>query len=356
MSKLLELRDLKTHYFTREGVVKAVDRVSLDMEKGENLGIAGESGCGKSTLGLSILRLVRTPGRIVGGEILFNGEDIVQKSDEEMRRIRGARISIIFQDPTSSLNPVYTIGDQIGESISLHQYRGGGGVFDWLLGRFKRSRAREVDEKVEDILREIGISDASKRRRNYPHEFSGGMRQRAMIAMALSCRPDLLIADEPTTNLDVTIEAQILDLMKELQKEFDTSVILISHNLGIISELCEKIVIMYAGNIMEFSDIKTLFESPKHPYTEALLNAIPRLGSRGKRLVAIPGEVPNQINPPHGCKFHPRCKDRIDGICNRRSPPTIEIEPGIKVSCYKYISKYELSDMGLYNEQKRIVD
>jgi len=192
MSKLLEIRDLKTYYFTRDGVVKAVDGVSLGMEKGENLGIAGESGSGKSTLGLSILRLVRTPGRIVGGEILFKGEDILKKSYDEMRRIRGAEISIIFQDPTSSLNPVYTIGDQIGEAITLHQHKVGGGMLNWLLGRFNLSRAREVNEKVEEILRETGISDASKRRGDYPHQFSGGMRQRAMIAMALSCTPDLL--------------------------------------------------------------------------------------------------------------------------------------------------------------------
>ena len=342
----MEIRDLKTYYFTRQGIVKAVDGVSLELKKGENLGIAGESGCGKSTLGLSILRLVRPPGRIVGGEILFNGEDIVKKSDEEMRRIKGAKISIIFQDPTSSLNPVYTIGDQIGEAIYLHQYKGGEGISDWLLRRFNRSREREVNEKTEEMLSETGISDASKRRSDYPHQFSGGMRQRAMIAMALSCRPDLLIADEPTTNLDVTIEAQILELMKELQKAFDTSIILISHNLGVISELCEKIAIMYAGNLMELSEMTTLFKFPKHPYTEVLLRAIPKIGSRGKRLSFIPGEPPNLINPPQGCKFHPRCSYMIDGICNKQPPPLIELESGTKVSCYLYVPKSELKDMG----------
>ena len=346
MNELLKLRDLKTHYFTREGVVQAVDGVSLELRKGENLGIAGESGCGKSTLGLSILRLVRAPGRIVDGEILFNGEDIIKKSDEEMRRIRGAKISIIFQDPSSSLNPVYTVGDQIGESIHLHQYKGGEGISNWLLRRFRRSRAREVNEKIEDMLRETGISDASKRRNDYPHQFSGGMRQRVMIAMALSCRPNLIIADEPTTNLDVTIEAQILELIKELQKEFDTSIILISHNLGIISELCDKIAIMYAGNLVEISEMTTLFKSPKHPYTEALLGTIPKLGSRGMRLSSIPGQPPNLINPPKGCRFHPRCRDRINGLCDELTPPLIELESGTKVSCFKYVPKSELGSMG----------
>jgi len=339
MSKLLDIRNLRVYYYTRYGVVKAVDGVNLEMEKGENLGVAGESGSGKSTLALSILRLIREPGKIVSGKILFNGEDLLKKSEEEMRKIRGARISMIFQDPTSSLNPVYTIGDQIGEAISLHQFNMEGGLLDWFLAKFKRSYVREVEDKVKEALSLVGVSDPSKRMKEYPHQFSGGMRQRAMIAMAISCRPDLLIADEPTTNLDVTIQAQILDLMNHLQEEFDVSIMLISHNLGVLSEFCHKIAIMYAGNLLELSDAETLFEDPKHPYTEALLQSIPRFGFKGKRLSTIPGKPPSLINPPPGCKFHPRCKYRIDGVCNKIPPPLIELDSGIKVACHRYLEE-----------------
>lgn len=342
--KLLSVKDLKCYYFTSEGVVKAVDKVNLELRREEALGIAGESGSGKSTLGLSILRLVRRPGKIISGEILFDGENLLLKSDAEMREIRGARISMIFQDPTSSLNPVFTIGYQIGEAVKLHQYKRKG-LLDGILDVFSFSKKSEVNRKVEEILEKVGISSASRRRNDYPHEFSGGMRQRAMIAMALSCRPDLLIADEPTTNLDVTIQAQILELMKALQSEFGTSIILITHDLGVISELCEKVIIMYAGKIVEYSDAETIFESPKHPYTEALLESVPKLGIRGKRLRAIPGDVPKLIDPPSGCRFHPRCSYMIDGVCNKREPPCIELEPEIKVRCFKYLSESELNDL-----------
>jgi peptide/nickel transport system ATP-binding protein/oligopeptide transport system ATP-binding protein len=335
-NKLLEIRELKTYYYASYGVVKAVDGVSLELDEGENLGVAGESGSGKSTLGLSILRLVRPPGRIINGEILFKGEDILQKTEEEMRSIRGAKISIVFQDPTSSLNPVYTVGDQISEAISLHQYGVKGGIWDWFLSKLNRSRTREVDKKVEEVLDSTGISDVTNRRKSYPHQFSGGMRQRAMIAMAISCRPALLIADEPTTNLDVTIEAQIIDLLKELKKKFGLSILLITHNLGIISELCDKIAVMYAGNLMELSDTKTIFSSPKHPYTEALLKAVPRIGIRGKRLLTIPGDVPHLVNPPQGCKFHPRCTYIKHGLCDKKPPQLTELDTRTYVRCFRY--------------------
>lgn len=316
---LLDVKDLKTYFFIAEGAVKAVDGVSFKMARGEALGLVGESGCGKSTAAHSILRLVRTPGRIVGGEILFDGKDLLKKSEREMRKIRGGEIAMIFQNPTTSMNPVYTVGSQIAEAIRLHQ----------------DVKKREVKEKVVEMLDKVGIPDPAKRVEDYPHEYSGGMCQRAMIAMSLSCNPKLLIADEPTTNLDVTIQAQILDLMRALRKEFDASVILIGHDFGVISELCDNIVVMYAGKIVEYADLATIFKEAKHPYTQALLESIPRLDIETERLRIIPGDVPRLINPPPGCRFHERCEYAME-VCSKREPPIIEIEPGHQVACFLF--------------------
>lgn len=316
---LLDVKDLKTYFFIAEGAVKAVDGVSFKMARGEALGLVGESGCGKSTAAHSILRLVRTPGRIVGGEIWFDGKDLLKKSEGEMRKIRGGEIAMIFQNPTTSMNPVYTVGSQIAEAIRLHQ----------------DVKKREVKEKVLEMLDKVGIPDPAKRVEDYPHEYSGGMCQRAMIAMSLSCNPKLLIADEPTTNLDVTIQAQILDLMRALRKEFDASVILIGHDFGVISELCDNIVVMYAGKIVEYADLATIFKEAKHPYTQALLESIPRLDIETERLRIIPGDVPRLINPPPGCRFHERCEYAME-VCSKREPPIIEIEPGHQVACFLF--------------------
>ncbi len=316
---ILDVKDLKTYFFIAEGAVKAVDGVSFKMARGEALGLVGESGCGKSTAAHSILRLVRPPGRIVEGEILFDGENLLEKSEGEMRKIRGGEIAMIFQNPTTSMNPVYTVGSQIAEAIRLHQ----------------DVKKREVKEKVVEMLDKVGIPDPAKRVEDYPHEYSGGMCQRAMIAMSLSCNPKLLIADEPTTNLDVTIQAQILDLMRALRKEFDASVILIGHDFGVISELCDNIAVMYAGKVVEYADLTTIFKEAKHPYTQALLESIPRLDIETERLHIIPGDVPRLINPPPGCRFHERCEHVME-VCSKREPPLIEIEPGHEVACFLY--------------------
>jgi len=320
-STLITINDLKTYFFITEGVVKAVDGVNLDINKGEALGLVGESGCGKSTVALSIMRLIRPPGKIVGGEIWFEGEDLLRKGESEMRQIRGGRISLISQNPMSSMNPVFTVGGQIAEAIKLHQ----------------NVQRREIKGKVAEILDLVGIPDPSKRMEDYPHEYSGGMCQRAMTAMALSCNPQLLIADEPTTNLDVTIQAQILKLMKKLRKDFGASVLLIGHDLGVISELCDKIAVMYAGRVAEYSDLMTVFEKPKHPYTQALLESIPRLDVEEERLRIIPGTVPRLINPPPGCRFHPRCEQAMT-VCSKQDPVLTEIEKGHKVACFLYDS------------------
>ncbi len=321
-SLLLNINDLKTHFFLAEGVVQAVDGVNLEIGKEEVLGLVGESGCGKSTVALSILRLIRPPGKIVGGEIWFEGADLLRKSEGEMRAIRGGKISMVFQNPTSSMNPVYTVGSQIAEAIKLHQ----------------DVQKRQMKEKVVEILHKVGIPDPSKRMEDYPHEYSGGMCQRAMTAMALSCNPKLLIADEPTTNLDVTIQAQILDLMRALRKDFGASILLIGHNLGVINELCDKVAVMYAGKVVEYSGMTTIFEEPKHPYTQALLESIPRLDVEKERLRIIPGTVPRLINPPAGCKFHPRCEYAME-VCNEKEPATVEIGRGHTVACFRYSSE-----------------
>lgn len=319
---LLNINDLKTYFFIAEGVVKAVDEVHLKINRGEVLGLVGESGSGKSTVALSIMRLIRDPGKIVGGEIWFNGEDLLSKSEGELRKIRGGQISVIFQNPMSSMNPVYTIGSQIAEAIKLHQ----------------NVQKHEIKERVEEILGKVGIPSPRERMKDYPHEYSGGMLQRAMIAMALSCNPELLIADEPTTNLDVTIQAQILELMKILRKDFGASILLIGHDLGVISELSDKVAVMYAGKLVEYADLTTIFTKAKHPYTQALLESIPRLDVDKERLHIIRGTVPRLINPPSGCRFHPRC-DHAMKICSEKEPPLIAVGQRHEVACFLYSSK-----------------
>ncbi|MDH5771337.1 MAG: ABC transporter ATP-binding protein [Candidatus Bathyarchaeota archaeon] len=318
-ASLLNINDLKTYYFIAEGVVKAVDEVHLKIGYGEALGLVGESGCGKSTLGFSVMRLIRHPGKIVGGEIWFEGENLLSKSEAEMRKIRGGRIAMIFQNPMSSMNPVYTVENQIAEAIKLHQ----------------KIPKDGIKEKVVEILGKVGIPSPEERMKDYPHEYSGGMLQRAMIAMALSCNPELLIADEPTTNLDVTIQAQILELMKILRKEFGTSILIIGHDLGVISELSDKLAVMYAGKVVEYSDLTGIFEKTKHPYAQALFESIPRLDIETEKLRIIRGTVPRLINPPSGCRFHPRC-DHAMKICSEQEPPLIEVGKGHQVACFLY--------------------
>jgi len=313
---IIDIQDLKTYFFTDEGTVKAVDGVNLKLEKNKTLGLVGESGCGKSTVALSIMRLVPWPGKIIGGKIIFNGEDLLKKSNEKIRRIRGKEISMIFQDPTASLNPVFDIEDQLREVVKLHQ----------------NVKKPEIHPILLDMLKRVGISDAEIRLSNYPHELSGGMKQRMMIAMALLCQPKLLIADEPTTSLDVTIQAQILELIKELKRIYSSSMLLITHNLGVISELTDMTAVMYAGKIVEYSNTLTLFEKPIHPYTNALLQSIPRVDMEQEKLLGIPGFVPSLYNPPPGCRFHPRCKHATDR-CMRDDPPLEEVERGHQVAC-----------------------
>jgi len=322
---ILKIRGLKTYFFLDEGMVKAVDGVDLDIRKGEILGLVGETGSGKSVTALSIIRLIQSPpGKIVEGKVIFEGEDLLKKSREEMRKIRGAKISMIFQDPHTSLDPVFTIGSQIAEPIELHQVE-----------EQHLMRAEDVPKKVVEMLKLVRTPDAEHRVGEYPHQFSGGMKQRAMIAMMISCNPSLLIADEPTTALDVTIQAQILDLMRDLRRKLNTSVLLITHNLGVVAEMCDRVAVMYAGNIVEQAEIKTLFKSPKHPYTKALLAAVPKVGSKKRKLETIPGMVPSLITPPPGCKFHPRCPYVMD-ICKKKFPQMIEIGKGNSVRCYLY--------------------
>jgi oligopeptide/dipeptide ABC transporter ATP-binding protein len=314
---LLSINDLKTYYFTAEGSVKAVDGVSVQINKGEVLGLVGESGCGKSTVASSILRLVREPGEITEGEILFNSEDLMKKTKSEMRKIRGGQISMIFQNPMSSLNPVFTVESQIAEAIKLHQ----------------KIQKHEIKERIVEILSKVGIPDPKERMKDYPHEYSGGMAQRAMIAMSLSCNPELLIADEPTTNLDVTIQAQILELMKDLREDFGASILLIGHDLGVISELSDRIAVMYAGKLVEESDLTGIFQKAKHPYTQALLESIPRLDIETEKLRIIPGTVPRLIKPPPGCRFHPRCEYAMR-ICSEKEPKLIEVKKEHYVACH----------------------
>jgi len=318
MKELLRVRNLETHFSTHEGTVKAVNRISFTINKGQTLGLVGESGCGKSVTALSIMRLVpNPPGKIVGGEISFEGQDLLELDEKEMRKIRGKKISMIFQEPMTSLDPVFTIGHEIVESIQLHQGLG----------------KEEARQKAIEALKIVGMPDAGKRMNNYPHELSGGMRQRAMIAMALSCNPTLLIADEPTTALDVTIQAQILRLIHELRGEFDASVMLITHDLGVIAEMCDYVAVMYAGHIVESSDVDTLFGNPLHPYTKGLNKSIPRLDVETERLDTIRGVVPNLLDLPPGCPFHPRCDLRLRQ-CAKEMPELIQVEDLHLVKCH----------------------
>ncbi|NMB46337.1 MAG: ABC transporter ATP-binding protein [Firmicutes bacterium] len=328
--KLLDVRGLKTYFYTEDGVVPAVDGVDFAINRGETLGIVGESGCGKSVTSLSIMRLIPDPpGKIIDGEIVFEGSDLLKRTEAEMRKIRGNDISMIFQEPMTSLNPVFTIGNQIMEAIVLHQ-------------NLDKGAARE---KAIEMLRLVGIPSPEKRVDEYPHQLSGGMRQRVMIAMALSCNPKLLIADEPTTALDVTIQAQILDLMRHLRDEFGTSIMLITHDLGVIAELAERVVVMYAGKIVERADVKPLFGDPMHPYTLGLLGSIPKLTEQQSRLQVIDGVVPNPAFMPEGCRFHPRCKEARE-ICKAEQPELIQLKPGHEVACWKYTDFRRMKEVG----------
>lgn len=319
VEKLVEVEDLKTYFYTEDGVVPAVDGVTFHVNRGETLGVVGESGCGKSVCSLSIMRLIPwPPGKIIEGRIRFEGEELLQKSEADMRRIRGNDISMIFQEPMTSLNPVYSVGDQIGEAIRLHQ------------GLSKR----DALQKSIQMLKKVGIPMAERRVHEYPHQMSGGMRQRVMIGMALSCNPKMLIADEPTTALDVTIQAQILELMKGLKSEMGAAIMLITHDLGVIAEMAERVIVMYAGKIVEEADVRSLFRKPLHPYTEGLMNSIPRIDAPTKqRLNVITGVVPNPLNMPVGCRFHPRCPLAVDQ-CRESQPSLVEVAPGRYVSCW----------------------
>lgn len=320
---ILEVRGLKTQFFTEGGIVRAVDGVDFHVKRGEVLGIVGESGCGKSVTSLSLMKLIGQPGRIVEGEIIFDNQNLVNYSDTQMTSIRGNRISMIFQQPTSCLNPVFRVGEQLAEVLHIHQDLG-----------------RDAGQKrAIELLSMVGIPEPEARIKAFPHELSGGMAQRVMIAMALACVPELLIADEPTTALDVTIQAQILDLMRNLRSKMETAIILITHDLGVVAEMCDRVNVMYAGRIVEVANVNDLFQSPKHPYTEALIGATPVLGQVDRELVAIPGSVPNLVNLPEGCQFAPRCVARVENeleICTEQEPDLKMVAPDHWVRCWLY--------------------
>ncbi len=319
MAPLLELDDVKVYFNTADGMAKAVDGVSYSVYPGKTLGVVGESGCGKTVSALSILRLIQPPGEIVAGKILFEGVNLLDLSENDIRKVRGARISMIFQEPMTALNPVFTIGDQIGEVVRLH--RGA-------------SKKEAIDRAVE-MLTKVGIPSPEKRVYEYPHQLSGGMRQRAMIAMALSCDPTLLIADEPTTALDVTIQAQILDLMVDMKEQYHASIMMITHDLGVVAQTCDDVVVMYAGKVVEAAPVKALFANPAHPYTRGLLDSIPvRHGWDGKgRLKEIKGMVPSLTDLPKGCAFNPRCPDVMD-VCKEKIPDLKQVDGGSKAACW----------------------
>ncbi len=315
---LLQIKDLEVEYDTRVGLVKAVDRVSLAVRKGETLGLVGESGCGKSTLGFSILGLVQPPGQIVGGQILFDGEDLLTKNEEQMTTLRGKRIAMIFQDPMTSLNPLLRIDDHIVETILTHE---------------KQTAKKEALQRAATLFDNLGIS--SERLHDYPHQLSGGMRQRVMISLALALNSDLIIADEPTTSLDVIVEAQILDLLKELRKTYHLTMILITHNLGIVAELADRVAVMYAAKLVELAEALPLYDAPLHPYTQGLLKSIPNINLEEQKLETMPGSPPDLINPPSGCRFHPRCPHVMER-CSQEEPPMKEARPEHWTACWLY--------------------
>jgi len=380
--KLIEVKNLKTYFYTEEGIVKAVDGVSFDIYEDEVLGLVGETGCGKSVTALSILQLVRAPGKILDGTVLFNDINLLELDRNQMREFRGKVITMIFQDPLNSLNPVMSVGRQISEIFQLHQKEEVRKDLDErrlerknklteknnLKKDLKENEERLSEEEKEELLekikmledesshypvikdvlmdksahiiKEVGIADAKDILKRYPHELSGGMRQRVMISMALSCNPALLIADEPTTALDVTIQAQILDLMKELKTKFKTSVLMITHDLGIIADVCDRVAVMYSGNIVEYATAEHLFKNPRHPYTQGLIAAIPSIEKRDSKLRVIRGMVPNLIYPPSGCRFHPRCDERME-ICDKVKPSLTEIGDKYFVACHLFDPKYK---------------
>jgi oligopeptide/dipeptide ABC transporter ATP-binding protein len=320
---LLEVKNLKTYFFTEDGVVKAVDGVDFYVNPGEVLGLVGESGCGKSVTSLSIMRLIGMPGKVVDGEIYFEGKNLLQLPESEMVHMRGNRMSMIFQQPQSSLNPVFKVGEQVGEVLQIHQRMG----------------KEQAWEKAVELLRLVGIPDPEKKAHAFPHEMSGGQAQRVMIAMALALNPQLLLADEPTTALDVTIQAQILDLLRDLRTRMNTAVILITHDLGVIAEMADRVAVMYAGRIVEQTGVNKLFEQPLHPYTQGLIASIPILGYVKEELDVIPGSVPNLINLPPGCRFAPRCRPRVEhglGICTDLEPELLPVVEDHNVRCWLY--------------------
>ncbi len=322
--KLIEVNDLKVSFFTPAGEVKAVDGISYSLGYNEVMGVVGESGSGKSVEAYAIMGLLQSNGKVIGGSINYEGRSVLDFTEEEMRQFRGNKVSMIFQNPMTCLNPVYTIGNQLSEAITCH---------DATISK------KEARNRVIDMLEKVGINNADKRFDQYPHEFSGGMRQRAMIAMALICKPKLLIADEPTTALDVTIQAQILELMKELQRQENTSIIFITHNLGVVAEICDRVSVMYAGHIVEQGTVDEIFYEPQHPYTKGLLTSIPRLDAEDKtKLTAIEGTPIDLLNPPKGCNFGPRCRDCMK-ICVREKPPYMDMGGGHISACWKHFMK-----------------
>jgi oligopeptide/dipeptide ABC transporter ATP-binding protein len=322
---IVSVENLKTYFYTEDGTVPAIDGVSFDVKRGETLAIVGESGSGKSVTSLSIMRLIpQPPGKIVSGDIKFNGDSLLVKSEKEMRSIRGNRISMIFQEPMTSLNPVYKIGDQISESIIVHQ----------------RKTKKEALAEAINLLNLVGIPEPERRINQYPHELSGGMRQRVMIAIALACQPELLIADEPTTALDVTIQNQILQLMKTLKQKINMSIMLITHDLGVVAEMADSVVVMYAGQVVEQGDVFTIFENPKHPYTEGLLKSMPNAEKRAGKLYAIEGVVPNPLNLPSGCRFAARC-EYATALCYDEMPDIQKVGNEEAVRCWKYTNRWE---------------
>ena len=324
MERILQIKNLKTYFYTEEGVVPAVDGVDMHLDQGETLAVVGESGCGKSVTALSTLRIVPTPpGKILEGEILYKGEDLLKKSEKEMRKIRGNEISMIFQEPLTSLNPVFTIGKQLCDILKLHQ-------------GLNKAQARE---KSIEMLKKVRIPSPEKVIDDYPHQLSGGMRQRVMIAMALACDPSILIADEPTTALDVTIQAQIMHLLSDLKKERNTSIIIITHDLGVVAQIAQNVMVMYAGQEVEYADVESIFKDPLHPYTKGLLASLPVLGTEQETLYSIKGNIPAPKDYPKGCRFSSRCEEACEK-CRMEAPPLVDVGDGRQVRCWKYAGGY----------------